>query len=43
MTKRFTPSKKDVEKLNKYLRNGKDIKPVNERTGNDRDKSQTDK
>jgi hypothetical protein len=43
MIKRFTPSKKDIEKLNKYLKNGKDIKPVNEGTGNNRNKSQTNK
>jgi hypothetical protein len=30
MNKRFTPSKKDIEKLNKYLKNGKDTKRVDE-------------
>jgi hypothetical protein len=30
MNKRFTPSKKDIEKLNKYLKNGKNTKRVDE-------------
>jgi len=43
MNKRFTPSKKDIEKLNKYLKNGKDVKPVNEGIRNNCNGTSTNK
>jgi hypothetical protein len=43
MNKRFTPSKKDIEKLNKYLKNGKDTKPVDERIRNNCDRTSSNK
>jgi len=43
MNKRFVPGKKDIEKLNKYLKNGKDIKPIDARIRNHSERPSTNK